>query len=213
MSPDLTVHVALLILTLSIFFLLLKLVPKRALNNIHSKTNRATLQSGRHLAQASHHLAQARSTPHRAQSQAHAKTALSEAEKALSLAPRDPSAHVLRAMALDLVDRKAAALRSLHVALSPPCVKSLAARERADALIKRAELKIEVNRRRRVDSAVQDLVEAVRIGGGEPRALGLLGQCYEWKGMRDEAREGYEKSLRVEPGSIVARQGLDRLGP
>lgn len=83
--------------------------------------------------------------------------------------------------------------------------------------MKRAELKVEVNRRRRVDSAVKDLVEAVGLmSGGEDvelEALCLLGKCYEWKGMKEEAKEAFLKVLDVEPDSLEARNGLDRLGP
>ena len=31
--------------------------------------------------------------------------------------------------------------------------------------------------------------------------------------MREEAREEFERALRVDPGSDLAREGLDRLGP
>jgi tetratricopeptide (TPR) repeat protein len=109
---------------------------------------------------------------------------------------------------------KSSALRSLDLALSSPRVRSLAERERGDALVKRAELKLSTNRRRRVDSAVEDLVEAVRLGGStKATAFCLLGECYEWKGIREEAKNAFEEALRVEPGSVAARQGLDRLGP
>ncbi|ONK59786.1 uncharacterized protein A4U43_C08F10680 [Asparagus officinalis] len=73
--------------------------------------------------------------------------------------------------------------------------------EKADALIKRAELSLGVGkrrrrvdqaiedlteamkRRRRVDQAIEDLTEAMNIGERSENGLGLLGECYEWKGM------------------------------
>ncbi|KAF3439195.1 hypothetical protein FNV43_RR17470 [Rhamnella rubrinervis] len=210
MAPEVFVQLAFLILTLGLFFAVLKL-SKQALNKVRTK-NRGTLQSNRHFVHGSHLLARARSTAHRDQSLVHAKNALAEAEKAISLSPRDSASHFLKALALDLMDRKTSALRSLDVALSIPCVKSLSERERGDALVKRAELKVAVNRRRRIDSAVEDLVEAVSRTESNSKALCLLGQCYEWKGLREEAREAFEKALTVEPGSLVAREGLDRLG-
>ena len=82
--------------------------------------------------------------------------------------------------------------------------------------MERAELKLAVNRRRRIDSAVEDLVAAVEVSEGErvdSEALCLLGKCYEWKGMKEEAKEAFQKALDVEPDSIEARNGLDRLGP
>lgn len=108
--------------------------------------------------------------------------------------------------------RRAAAIRSLDSTLSPPAAKSLSPAERADALVLRAELKLAVNRRRRVDSVMEDLVEAMGVSGNS-EALCLLGKCYEWKGMKGEAKDAYEKVLDVEPDLVEARNGLDRLGP
>lgn len=77
-------------------------------------------------------------------------------------------------------------------------------------------MKLEVNRLRRVDSAMEDLEEAMRVSGGgrdNMEALCLLGRCYEWKGMEDEAKNAFRKVLDVEPDSVEARKGVDRLGP
>jgi Flp pilus assembly protein TadD len=212
MAPEIVLQLALLALTLAIFIAIHK-HPREALTKLRTR-HRATLQSNRHFAHGSQLLAQARSTAHTAQSLAHAKSALIEAQKALSLSPKDPEPLVLKALALDLMGHKSSALRSLDLALSSPRVRSLAERERGDALVKRAELKLSTNRRRRVDSAVEDLVEAVRLGGStKATAFCLLGECYEWKGIREEAKNAFEEALRVEPGSVAARQGLDRLGP
>lgn len=82
-----------------------------------------------------------------------------------------------------------AALRSIDSTLSSPQAKSLSAAEREDALVKRAKLKLAVNRRRRVDSAVEDLVEAVRLSGGtNSEVFCLLGECYEWKGTKENVK-------------------------
>ncbi|XP_009364809.1 uncharacterized protein LOC103954711 [Pyrus x bretschneideri] len=212
MTPEVVLQVGLLILTLAMFFAIHNL-SRNVLTKLRTN-NRANLQSTRHFVHGSHLLTRARSTPHKAQSQAHAKNALTEAEKALSLSPRDPGPHILKALSLDLLGHKTSALKSLDVALSPPCVKSLSEKERGDALVKRAELKLGLNRRRRVDSAVEDLVDAVKLGRaeGDATAFCLLGQCYEWKGMRDEAIDAFERALTVDSGSDLARQGLDRLG-
>ena len=101
-------------------------------------------------------------------------------------------------------------------ALWPPAVRLLSTEDRADALVERAELKLAVNRRRRIDSAVEDLIAAVELSEGErvdSEALCLLGKCYESKGMKEKAKEAFRKVLDVEPDSIEARNGLDRLGP
>lgn len=93
----------------------------------------------------------------------------------------------------------------------------LSPEERADALVFRAEMKLEVNRRRRVESAMEDIVEAIGLSGGEEcenlEALCLLGKCYEWKGMREEAKNMFQKVLDFEPDSVEALGGLKRLGP
>lgn len=84
-------------------------------------------------------------------------------------------------------------------------------------MVRRAELKLAVNKRRRVDSAVKDLEEAVRMsdeeGGAEvkTKAFCLLGECYEFKGMREEARKAFEDAIKLEPGPSLARQSLNRL--
>ncbi|KAL5556570.1 hypothetical protein UlMin_038806 [Ulmus minor] len=210
MASEIYLQFAILILTLALFFPILILL-KQTQTKFRTK-NRATLQGNRYFIQASNLLARARSTPHRAQTLTHAKNALIEAEKALSLSPRDPSAHIVKALALELLDRRICAVKSLDVALSPPCVRSLVGSERGDALIKRAELKLAMNRKRRVDSAVEDLVEAVPLGKSELKAFCLLGECYERKGMGEEAKEAYEKALRIEPESVMASRGLNRLG-
>lgn len=94
-------------------------------------------------------------------------------------------------------------------------MKSLSESARGDALVTGAELKLAMNRKRRVDSAVDDLVEAVRLSGISDKATAfcLLGECYERKGMREEAREAFQEALRVEPGFVAARQGFSRSGP
>lgn len=115
--------------------------------------------------------------------------------------------------------RRAAAIRSLDFALSPPAAKSLSAAERADALVERAEVKMAVNMRRRVDSAMADLKEAMGLSRGvserssDSVGMCLLGKCYEWKGMKGEAEDAFREALDVDPDSVEARNGLARLGP
>ncbi|XP_022132455.1 uncharacterized protein LOC111005306 [Momordica charantia] len=209
MSPEAMIQVALFILTAATL-LAVRELSKRAFGKVRPK-NRAILQSSRHFFEGTHLLARARSTSQQSQSFDYAKKALTEAETALSLSPKDPASHILKALALDHMGHQSSALKSLDVALSPPCLKSLSGRELGKALIKRAELKIAVNRKRRLDSAVEDLLEAVRLGVQDPKGFCLLGQCYEWKQMKDEAKQAFEKALTVDPESSPAREGLERL--
>ncbi|EEF28865.1 uncharacterized protein LOC8273705 [Ricinus communis] len=211
-ATEVALQVAILLLTLAMF-IAIQYFPKQALTKLRAK-NRTSLQANRHLIQATHFLSKAKSIPHnnKSQSQTLARNALLEAESAISLSPRDPAPLILKALVLDLLGHKGSALKSLDLALSSPRVKSLEGRERGDALVKRAELKTSVNRRRRVDSAIEDLREAVKLSGESERVYCLLGQCYEWKGKKDEARWAYGQVLKAHPGSVLALEGLDRLG-
>lgn len=105
------------------------------------------------------------------------------------------------------------ALRSLDTALSPPLSKSLASKERGDALFKRAEIQLAVNKKRKVESAVADLVEAVKLNPENGNAFCLLGECYEKKHMKSEAKSAYESALRAGVGasSTGALEALSRL--
>lgn len=214
MAKEVMLQVGILILTLAIVYIVHNL-RKQAGNKPRVRNrSRETHQSNRHLVQGSRLLARARSSSQRPQSITHARSAIIEADEALSLSPRDPAAHILKALAMDLMGHHTAALKSMDTALSSPQVKSLTEAERENALVKRAELKLAVNRRRRVDSAVEDLEEAVRLSGGvNSEALCLLGECYEWKGMKGKAKEAFERAFQLEPDSIKARSGLDRLDP
>lgn len=196
-------------LTLAIFFVLHK-YPRQALNKIRNR-GRFTAQANRHFINGAQLLARARSVRNRATAANLAKDAAAEADKALAFDPRDAAAHILKALTLDLMGHKASALRSLDTALSSATAKSLPGGERGDALVKRAELQIALNRRRRVESAVADLEEAVGLSPANSKAYCLLGQCYEMKGMKDEARKAFEEAIRLEPRSDPARQGLNRL--
>ncbi|KAF7829275.1 putative tetratricopeptide-like helical domain-containing protein [Senna tora] len=213
MVKEMMLRVAILILTLAIVYIVHNLSKQAGQLRVR-KRNRDTQQTNRHLIQGTRLLSRARSNSQRPQSVTHARSALIEADEALSLSPRDPAAHILKALALDLMGHYTAALKSMDSALSSPQAKSLSEVERENALVKRAELKVAVNRRRRIESAVEDLVEAVRISGGKnSEALCVLGECYEWKGMKDKAKESFERAFQLEPDSIKARNGLDRLGP
>ncbi|XP_050205615.1 uncharacterized protein LOC126655460 [Mercurialis annua] len=209
-ATDIALQAVILLLTLAMF-IALQYFPKQALNRLRTK-NRTALQSNRHFLQSTQFLSKAKSTSSKSQSQTLAKNALLEAETAITLSPRDPAPLILKALALDLLGHKASAVKSLDLALSAPRVNSLSDRDRGDALVKRGELKMAVNRRRRVDSAIEDLEEAVRLSGESERVFCLLGQCYESKGVKEEARLAYEKALKAHPKSVLALEGLGRLG-
>lgn len=203
---------AVLILVTVFMFLAMHDIPQKFLNKLRFR-NRADIQAKRHFVVGAQLLAQAKSSKtSRSSAVSLAKQAIAEADKAISLDPKDAASYILKALALDLQGFKTSALDSLDVALSNPAVKSLTDREKGDALFKRAEVKVAMSRRGRVDSAIEDLKEAVRLGCDGVRLFCLLGECYEVKKMRDEAKMAYEAALKVEPSSTVAEAALARLG-
>jgi O-antigen ligase len=59
--------------------------------------------------------------------------------------------------------------------------------------------------------AERELLEASRIGPPRPDVLGNLGLVYEMMGRGDRARDYFERALSIDPGSVAAREGLERL--
>lgn len=210
MTTDIVLQLAILLLTLALSYAIHRF-PKQALTKLRSK-NRYTAQTHRHFVQGAHLLARARSTNNRTTSHNLAKEAAGEADKALAIEPKDAATLILKGLALDLMGHKSSALKCLDMALTLPAVRSLSDKERGDALFTRAELQIAVNRRRRVDSAVADLVEAVRLSSDNAKAFCLLGQCFVMKGMRQDAQMAFDTALRIEPRLEEARQGSAGLG-
>ncbi|KAF4352141.1 hypothetical protein CsatB_008274 [Cannabis sativa] len=209
MVTDLLLQAVLILVSL-FMFLALHNIPQKLYAKFRYR-DRAQVQSKRHFVLGAQHLARARSAKSRSDSSSFAKDALAEAEKAIALDPKDAAAHILKALVFDLQGFKTSALESLDAALSPLAVKSLSEKERGDAFFKRAELKMAMARRGKVDSVITDLDEAVKLSPDNAKAFCLLGECYEVKKMEEEARKAYEDALKVEPELAVAQQGLDRL--
>ncbi|KAK4274181.1 hypothetical protein QN277_017449 [Acacia crassicarpa] len=200
-----------MILVMVFMFLHMHDIPRKLFTKFRLRS-RSDIQAKRHFVQGAQLLARARSSKTRSASNSLAKDALAEAEKAIALDPKDAAAYLLKALALDLQGFRTSALDSLDMALSPLAVKSLDVQERGDALLKRAELKMAMNERGRVDSALTDLIESVKLNSKNFKAFCLLGKCYEAKKMTEEARTAYEEALKVEPQSTVAQEALSRLG-
>lgn len=114
-------------------------------------------------------------------------------------------------MALDLQGFRSNALDALDAALSPLAAASLAADERGDALLKRAELKIALSERR-ADSVLADLNESVKLSPRNAKAWCMLGECCEGNEMGEEAKKAYKEALELEPQLNVAQEALKRLG-
>lgn len=210
MVKDIIMQVLLILLTI-FMFLAMHDIPQKLFAKFRFRY-RPSVQSKRHFVLGAQLFAQARSAKSRSSTIQFAKQALSEAEKAISLDPKDAASHILKALALDLQGFKTSALDSLDVALSPLAAKSLSEKERGDALFKRAELKMGFNKRGRVDSVLDDLTRALELSPDNAKAFCLLGECYEVKKMKEEARKAYLDALRVEPRLDLAREALDRLG-
>lgn len=192
-------------------FLAMHNIPQKFLSKLRYR-NRADLQAKRHFVIGAQLIAQARSPSNsRSTATSLAKQAEDEANKAISLDPKDAASHILKALSLDLQGFRTSALESINVALSPLAVKSLSASEKGDALFKRAELAMGMNRRGRVEPAIQDLTEAVKLNKDNAKAFCLLGECYEANKMIEEAKEAYEEALRLQPELASAKEKLDLL--
>ncbi|KAF2324788.1 hypothetical protein GH714_016912 [Hevea brasiliensis] len=175
--------------------------------------NRAAVEAKRHFIIGAQMLSEARSPSNSGSSAISlAKKAEEEATKSITLDPKDAASHILKALALDLQGFKTSALDSLDVALSPLAVKSLSEKEKGDALFKRAELVMGMNKRERVDLAIEDLTQAVNLNQENSNAFRLLGECYEAKKMEEEAKSAYEEALKLRPELASAREALERLG-
>ncbi|KAK0577274.1 hypothetical protein LWI29_030547 [Acer saccharum] len=210
MWTDILLQAGLILVTV-IMFLAMHDIPQKLLNKLRYR-NRADLQAKRHFVIGAQYLAQARSSKSRSSSASLAKQAESEADKAVSLDPKDAAAYILRSIALDIQGFKTSALDSLDIALSNPAVKTLSETEKGDALFKRAELKMSMSRRGRVDSAMEDLSDAVKMSPENAKAFCLLGECYEVKKLSEEAKMAFESALKVDSNSAAAKAALDRIG-
>ncbi|XP_049349508.1 uncharacterized protein LOC125814096 [Solanum verrucosum] len=203
---------AILILVTIFMFLFMYNVPQKYFSKLRFR-NRGDMQSKRHFVQGAQLLSQAKSAAVKDRSNAIslAKSAEAQADLAIALDPKDAAAHILKALALDLQGFKTSALDSIDVALSPLAVKSLSEPERADALFKRAQLRLAASRREQVDSVIEDLTQSVRLKGDNVKAFCLLGDCYEKKGLKEEAQKAYQEAQKVQPNFAPAREALDRL--
>jgi Tfp pilus assembly protein PilF len=173
----------------------------RLLRSIKSK-ERAREQARRHLVQGTRLLG--RSKP---------REAAVEADKAISFYPKDAASHILKAFALERQGHVGSALRSLNTALSLPVVKSLSLSEKAEALVKRADVVLagSPGGKRRLEVALGDLHASLAINPDNAKAYYLLGRCYERKGLKAEARQAFEAALRIDPSYRDANQAFSRL--
>lgn len=206
---DLLLQAAMILFTI-FMFLSMQNIPQKFFSKLRLR-GRADLQAKRHFVKGAQLYSQAKSAKERSQISSLAKSAEEEADLAIAMDSKDAAAHILKALTLQLRGLKAAAIDALDTALSPALARSLSGEERGEALFKRAELRLAVSRRGQVDSAVEDLVESVRLKGDNVKAFCLLGQTYKKKGMVEEAKKAYEDALKVQPNYALAHEALARL--
>ncbi|WCJ24767.1 Tetratricopeptide repeat (TPR)-like superfamily protein [Euphorbia peplus] len=211
MMNDILLQAGLILLSI-VMYLAMHNIPQKTLAKLREYRGRAGAEAKRHFVMGAQLLARARSPSiPRSHAISLAKQAEDEATKSIQLDPKDAAAHILKALALDLQGFKTSALDSLHVALSPLAVKSLTDDERGDALFKRAELVMGTTLSTRVDSAIADLTQAVKLKQENANAFRLLGECYEEKKMSQEAINAYEAALKLQPHLKSAQDAVVRL--
>ncbi|KAL3685805.1 hypothetical protein R1sor_003827 [Riccia sorocarpa] len=135
-------------------------------------------------------------------------TAMNEADIAIELDPEDAALHLVKSLALEQLGKPAAAVKVLDVALSPKLTRSFSKIERADTLVKRAELLLVQGGG--VLEALVDLQDALKLGSRNPRLYLMLGRCYEKTGNSDKAVEAFRQCLLFDPFSPEAKAGIDR---
>nr|GME01554.1 Tetratricopeptide-like helical [Ipomoea batatas]GME01556.1 Tetratricopeptide-like helical [Ipomoea batatas] len=212
MWSDLLLQAALILI--SIFtYLFMHNIPQNLYSKLQMRRQARTIQARRHFVLGAQRLAQARTAKDLSSSMRMtlAKSAEEEAEKAIGINAKDAALHLLKAMALEVQGFKTSALDAMNVALSPLAAKSLSVPERAEALHKRAELKLAVSKGEQIDSAVEDLIVSVRLKGDNVKGLCLLGELYEKKELSEEARKSYEDALKIQPDYSAAQDALARL--
>ena len=209
MVIDLVMQAGLILVTIFMFLWMQK-IPQNLFTKFRYR-NRSSYAAKRHFIIGAQLLAKSRSTKDRPSAIKLARSAAEEADKSISLDPKDAASHILKALALDVQGFSTSALEALDVALSPLTSKSLSGGERGDALFKRAEIKIKSSKRGLVDSAVDDLVESVKLKGDNATAFRLLGECYEKKELKEEAVDAYAGALRADPNCTAARDAMNRL--
>ncbi|KAL2893082.1 hypothetical protein RDABS01_008991 [Bienertia sinuspersici] len=177
-------------------------IPQKLFTQYHSYRNRHKHQARRHFVRAAEHL-----------SSSQPSSAVTEADAAIQLDPTDAASHILKAVALEVQGFNTSALDSLNVALSPLAVKSLEVEEKADAMAKRAQLRMAVapNDQEVWRVAEKELREVVELKKESVRAWCLLGKCCEGIGKNEAAKEAYEEAVRIAPNSAPAKEGLQRL--
>ncbi|XP_076924286.1 uncharacterized protein LOC143586686 [Bidens hawaiensis] len=213
MMSDILIQAA-FISTMLFMFLWMLNIPQTLFNKFRYR-EKSSYAAKRHFVRGAELLARSRSTADRAAAAILANSAVEHADKSIAVNPKDAAAHILKALALDLQGFATSALEALNAALSPLAAKSLSDGEKSDALFKRAEIKMKMNKGGDgdgVESAVADLVESVLLKSENAAALRLLGECYEKKEMKEEALKAYLDSVKIEPKSAKAQAALVRLG-
>ncbi|KAF7137673.1 hypothetical protein RHSIM_Rhsim07G0212500 [Rhododendron simsii] len=196
-------------------FLLMHNIPQKAFARFRAYRSLSETQAKRHFVLGATLFSRAEAEAkanNKDAAMALAKSAAEEADKAIAIDPKDAAAHILKALALDLQGFRTSALDSFDVALSPMAAKSLSNAERGDALFKRAKLKVDMSSQgERIDSAIADLVESVKLRTDNAKAYCFLAECYEKKGMVVEAKSAYEESTRVQPELMTSAAAIEAL--
>ncbi|KAL9229217.1 hypothetical protein vseg_004705 [Gypsophila vaccaria] len=207
---DLGLQALMLLVGIGMYLWLNDDVPRKLINRYYTYRDRHTHEARRHFVKAAQLLSKARASPPSSpQRLSLAAASAAEADAAVGLNPTDAANHIVRALALDLQGYKTSALESLDCALSPLAAASLTPLEKADALLKRAHLRMDMSTATDdspLKVAEADLKEALQLNADCSKAWSLLGECYQRLGLGDsqQAAHAFQQSLRLDAAAAAA---------
>ncbi|KAL2652270.1 hypothetical protein R1flu_020398 [Riccia fluitans] len=170
-----------------------------------------TSQSRQHFVKAATLFNDAQKVKVQSEAQSLAEQAIVEVDAAIRLDKHDPSFHILKSLALEIVGNSKGAVKELDRALAEP--KDLTIRERSGTMVKKAELLLShpEDGENQLHEAVEDLQRCVKLTPKNARAQFLLGQAYEKEGDIFKAIGAFNEAATLDPKSPDAKVALERL--
>ncbi|KAL3699569.1 hypothetical protein R1sor_017591 [Riccia sorocarpa] len=170
-----------------------------------------TSQSRQHFVKAATLFNEAQKTKDQNEAESLAEQAIVEVDDAIRLDKDDPSFHILKSLALEIVGNSKGAVKELDRALKSP--RTLTVPERSVTMVKKAELLLSQpeDGENQIQEAVADLRRSVELTPRNVRAKLLLGKAYEKDGNIPKAIETFNAAATLDPNSPDAKEALERL--